>query len=277
MAAYALAASIDTARAAVARARGRPLTRFAPMKHTPTGYRDTLLRAGFRNPQNRWPYPRVAAGPDPALLRPPLLLASFHVGSPIGLGALFEGLPGEVVVLFNARGNARPGMTLIDVSPGQQARAAGVARAIKALRAGGWAVTVVDGKSDATLPTVMFGRHVGLPRGAFAIARLANTPILPLAARWHGARIVIDAGSAIEPAAEETMAQAVATWLERYLTAHPEQTLAPVATLLRQAPLVEQLRERGVPDLPIVGPRDRPRGENADASRRETDRSGDPA
>ena len=133
------------------------------MKETPTGYRDTLLQAGFRDPQNRWPYPRVVCGPELGALRAPVLLVSFHVGSPIGLGALFERLPGEIVVLFNARGVSRPGVTLIDISTGDRARTAGVGRAVKALRGGGFAATVADGESGATVATEMFGRRVELP------------------------------------------------------------------------------------------------------------------
>ena len=277
---YAVASVADRIRTATRRRRGIPL-RIGPLQDSPEYYRLRVLRHGFRDPRSRWPYPRLLSEPDPRLLEGPLLLATFHLGTPVTLGAVIERLPGHKLAMFNSHGLARPGMPTVDLSAGETRRVAAVMRALATLRAGGVVVTVADGNSAATIQAELLGRLVRLPRGTFAIARMAGAPILPITARWRGRGIEIVTGQPIEPATEAAMAQALADWLGGYLAAHPEQVMIPIVNLLRRgrptgprdrlAELFERGFEQGVPDLPVVRPRDRPGRHHQDPAGREAD------
>jgi hypothetical protein len=246
----------------------------------PSYYRLRLMRRCFRDPGSRATYPRILAGPAAVEMRGPLVLATFHIGVPTALRGFLERLPGELLTLFNTDGVAPEELNAIDLLSGEAGRASALKRAVETLRAGGFVMTVVDGSGDSTVESVLFSRRVQLPRGTFAMARIAGAPILPVAARWRGRGIEIETGAQIQPGAEAEMADALMRWLERYLSAHPDQALVPIINLLRRAPLVdgvlaEHRAQERVPDLSVVGAWDRLRREHADATRREAERRGD--
>lgn len=80
----------------------------------------------------------------------------------------------------------------------------------------------------------MLGRRFAFARGAFALARLSRAPVVPIVARWQGASVLITCGDPVAPDDDaESMATAVAMWLERYLLEHPEQIGHRTLELLR--------------------------------------------
>jgi lauroyl/myristoyl acyltransferase len=106
---------------------------------------------------------------------------------------------------------------------GEAQRAAAVTEAVHTLRAGGYALVVVDGLGNAPVNSLILGRRMAFASGAFALARLADAPLVPLAVRWHGPAVEIVAGPAIAPEQETAMAAALAGWLEQYLREHPSE------------------------------------------------------
>jgi hypothetical protein len=166
-----------------------------------------------------WPYPPLHV--DVSALRPPMILATFHLGPVPALGGLLEQLPGEVLVLQRS-GQPRPSLTLLGIEADSSQRAAVFRRAVEALRGGGFVFVVVDAyKTAATVEATFLGRQVRLARGGFALARITGAPIVPLAARWRGRRIDIVAGDPILAGDESAMAGAVTSWLEDYVRENP--------------------------------------------------------
>jgi len=193
-----------------------------------------------------------------------MVLTTFHIGSPVALGALLEKLPGPVVVLANTRGLQRAGPERVDLKVGEKDRIVAVKRAVDTLRAGGFVFTVADGDGAERLEANLLGRTITLPRGVFAIARLGNAPILPVAARWRGRGVEIVTGDLIPPAAEQTMAEQLISWLEGYLSKNPEPVPGSIAYMLGLSLadtvgiLAQRRKEKPVPDLAVVGTGDGP-------------------
>jgi hypothetical protein len=181
-----------------------------------------VLEAGAASPTARWPYPPLVPGTG-AALRPPLVLAGFHLGPITAVGAVLEQLPGEVLVL-HLSGTPRKRLTMTPVGTDQWQRAAALRRAVTALRTGGSVFMLVDANEvPATVEVTLFGRTTRLARGAFALARMTGSPLVPLAARWRGSRVEIVTGDPIPPAAEAVMAAAAARWLEGFVRESPEE------------------------------------------------------
>jgi hypothetical protein len=181
-----------------------------------------LARAGDREV-----HPRIVALPAPERLPPPLILATFHIGALPALAAVLERLDGEVIAVHRGRFAPRPGVTLVRTGDDEWERARTLDRAVRALRAGGFVFTALDGYGEdgyeaATLEAPMLGGSVALARGGFALARIADVPMVPIVARWRGSSVEVECGDPIQPARDEgAMAAAVAAWLERYLRAFP--------------------------------------------------------
>lgn len=180
----------------------------------------------------RWPYPRVISGPDPGDLPAPLVLATFHMGPLAALGGLVERLPGPVCIPVGAGGVVTRQARYVPTLGGETQRAAAVMEALRTLRGGGYALVLVDGFGTARMPQTVLGREVSLSRGAFALARLADAPVLPLAVRWRGPAVEILAGQVIEPADEASMAKAMVVWLDGYLHEYPGELSYALARLL---------------------------------------------
>jgi len=181
-----------------------------------------VLEAGLNSPTARWPYPPLAGELDLTRLRPPLVLAGFHVGPLPALGILLEQLPGEVLVL-QLSGTARRRLQAGWTGTEEWQRAAALRRAVGTLRAGGSVFLLVDANEfPTTVDVTLFGRTTRLARGAFALARITGSPLVPIAPRWRGGRVEIVVGDAIPPGDEAAMAAATAGWLERFLRSSPE-------------------------------------------------------
>ena len=88
-------------------------------------------------------------------------------------------------------------------------------------------LVILDGylRNDHSLPTIevpMLGRSLPLARGAFALARISRTPIVPVVTRWRGTAMEVVVGDPIAPdLGEAGMAAAAGDWIERYLRRMP--------------------------------------------------------
>lgn len=171
--------------------------------------------------------PRILASPALATLRPPLILASFHVGAVPALAPVLERLEGDVLAVHRGTFAPRPGITMVRTGDDEWERARTFERAVRTLRAGGFVFTALDGHGEdgyeaATLDAPVLGGSVALARGGFALARIAKVSIVPIVARWRGSGVEVECGDAIRAGADENaMAVAAAAWLEGYLRAFP--------------------------------------------------------
>lgn len=183
--------------------------------------------AALRHHAGRRAYPRLIRDPAMPELRGPLILASFHVGPHQALGAVLRSLPGEVLAID--RGQYVPGrdFTLVTAGEDEWERARTFQRALGALRADAFVFVNLDGQHPdefdvSTIEVPVLGRTLPLARGAFALARISGTPIMPLVARWRGTAIEVIAGEPVPAGqSEPEMARAVAAGIDRYLTEHP--------------------------------------------------------
>lgn len=159
-----------------------------------------------------------------AALRPPLILGTFHVGALPSLGAALERVQGDVLVLRSsprvATDVARK-LTVENTSGDEQRRALIFHNALEHLRAGGFVFMPLDPERSVRVPAPFRGLTLQLARGPFAMSRILQVPIVPIVARWRGARIEIIAGDPIAPGEEKVVAMAAAAWLERYLLENP--------------------------------------------------------
>lgn len=197
-------------------------------------WRDRALLHRMWSPSTSWSYPRIASGPETADLRGPMVLATFHVGTLVPLGALFDRLPDEVLVMLTGSMPTRAGVETINVGGGEWARIRATKAGVEMLRSGGFVFLAADWIGNARLRASLFGTTISLPSGAFALARLGNAPILPVTARWHGRSIRIVYGDPISPGPEVEMASRLLQWLERHLRENPGELTWPMVGLLRR-------------------------------------------
>lgn len=168
---------------------------------------------------------RALVRPNAALnaLRPPMVVATFHIGPTFGLSALTERLQGEKFVLRGTQfpaGRNRPEHVQVVAGTDQQ-RAAVFHRAVETLRNGGFVIVALDPQEAQRIPVPFLGRTIQLARGPFAMARVAKVPIVPVVARWDGYAIDLIVGDPFSPGEEPAMAADAGAWLERYLTENP--------------------------------------------------------
>ena len=167
-------------------------------------------------------------------LRGPIILASVHTGPLHALGPALGRLGADVLVLEHGVRQSRPGATLLPVGDDEWQRARTFHRAVTTLRAGGVVFMAIDGFHGSVIEVPMLGGTMPVARGAFALARITNAPILPLVARWRGISVEITCGDPIAPSSEEdAMARAMAGWLERYLRESPGEVSLRTLELLR--------------------------------------------
>ncbi len=170
-----------------------------------------------------WPYPPAIVPPQAAALRPPVVLAIFHLGPVAVLGSLLRQLPGPAFVLYRS-GTMRPEIGGVLVAEDQRLRAAAFRGALSALRDGQFVAIAVDATRISThLDVELLGRSVPLARGAFALARMTGAPIVPVAPAWRGRRVEFEMGDPISSPSEQEMASATARWLEGFVRRHPEE------------------------------------------------------
>jgi hypothetical protein len=197
------------------------------------------LDAAFARAGNRDASPRIEASPALGRLRGPLILATFHVGAFPALAAVLERLDGEVVAVHRGRFAPWPGITMVWTGDDEWERARTFDRAVRALRAGSFVFTALDGYGEdgyeaTTLDAPMLGATVALARGTFALARIAKVPIVPIVARWRGISVEVELGDPIQPGpGESAMAAGAAAWLERYLCAFPGEISTRTTEIVR--------------------------------------------
>jgi lauroyl/myristoyl acyltransferase len=197
------------------------------------------VEAGVRRRKSLRDYPRLV--PNPALdeLRPPFVIASFHVGPYQALGAVQRALPGPRIAVTRERIAGRSDIALLHEGDDEWQRAHTFHRTLSGLRSGGVALLLVDGlrvdnESVPTIEVPLLGRSLRLARGAFALARIAGVPIVPLAARWEGSAMAVTVGDPVSPElGEEGMAAAVGAWIEGYLRERPGEISKFILDLLR--------------------------------------------
>ena len=185
-----------------------------------------VLEAARGTPGAPWPYPRIVSGPDPAALSPPMVLTTFHIGPMPALSALLERLPAPTLALQGGEGEIleRPRLNVLSVDTGDPwQRAYAYRRALAALASGAFVFIAGDGRGTTPIHAPLFGRTVGVARGAVALALRTGAPILPLAARWRGPTIEIVTGDLIPPGDEGAMAAGTTRFLEDYVRATPEE------------------------------------------------------
>lgn len=185
------------------------------------------LEAALSRSGSRPRYPRVVLDRPVTELSPPLVLVSFHVGPYRAVGAALERLSGDVLVLHRGNFAPLPGLTLIRTGDDEWARARALKHAVTTLRAGGFVYLAMDGFGEhgydaATIEAPLLGGSVALARGGLALARITETPLVPLVARWRGNRAEIVCGDPIPPSTDEhAMAASMARWLEQRLLEAP--------------------------------------------------------
>jgi hypothetical protein len=187
----------------------------------PYFWRRGVMYIGYFHPSDRWPFPQIAAGPDPRALNGPLVLVGPHVGAVEGVGALLARLPGEVISLVDREWPPQRKVRTISLSGGEWQRVAALKQAADTLKSGGFVFLVADGMGNARVETELLGETVSWTRGAFELARLTGSPMLPVLTLWRGRKLEIVTGELIFPSDAATMAGSLATWLESYASEDP--------------------------------------------------------
>jgi lauroyl/myristoyl acyltransferase len=178
----------------------------------------------------------VAMDAGVAGIRGPAILTLFHAGALHAVGSALERLPVPVLafrqgVLARPRGSLQS-VTELDT---EAERAAAFHRALVHLRGGGVVAMTADLAPGASIDVPLFGATLHLARGPFALARLTGAPLVPVAVRREGDRIVVSAAEPIAGGDERAMAVALAAWLEAWLRERPaDLSIALVNELLRR-------------------------------------------
>lgn len=176
----------------------------------------------------------------------PVIFVAWHVGPPFGVAGAFEAIGLHVLIV--RRPLAFGTTPTLDVAPVGIERDDGSAafrRARERLRDGGAVLLAVDARDvSATVPVPCFGRARTMARGPFALARITGAPIVPLAARLDGDRVVRIAigpevaGEGEGDALETSLAAGAAAWLEAFVRDSPGQLRRCVLAWLLEAPLI---------------------------------------
>lgn len=157
-------------------------------------------------------------------LQPPVIVATFHTGPVLALGAVAERCDARVLGLRSADlGVPRAAHVSIhfDMETEEQ-RAASFVAAHRSLREGGFVFMAVDPMQSGGMRVPFFDGTLRLARGAFALTRMTGVPIVPVIARWEGDRIAFRVGKALSASDEQQTAVAAASWLESHLRQSPE-------------------------------------------------------
>ena len=182
---------------------------------------DAVVRRGVRD------LPRTIPAPALDQVRPPAVVASFHIGPFQALGPVLVALGAPSVALAREQYRERPDMLLLHRGGDVWERARTFVRTLDELRSGRFVVVTVDGLpvGDHPIPSIqvpMLGRSMAFARGPFALARLGRVAIVPMVTRWRGTAMELIVGDPIAPDRDEpAMAAALAGWLERYLRERP--------------------------------------------------------
>jgi len=194
--------------------------------------------AAVRRRKNLGDYPRLVPNPALDALRPPFVVAAFHVGPYQALGAVMRAMPGTPFVITREQFIGRGDIALVHEGDDEFGRARALHRTIAGLRSDAVAMLLPDGlrvgdRSVRTIEVPMLGRSLRLASGAFALARLTRVPVVPLAARWEGTAMAVTVGDPVAPdLGEDGMAAAVGAWIEGYLRERPGEISKFILDLL---------------------------------------------
>jgi hypothetical protein len=183
-----------------------------------------VLAAAVRRDGIDYVQPLIAASAPVAAIRGPAILAIFHAGSVQALGAVLERMSAPVLAFREGLLFPPKGTLAVETTKGDALHRAGAFhRALAHLRQGNFVALAPDVVPGASIDVPCLGQTLRLSRGPFALARLTGAPLVPLIARREGHVIAAIAGDPIPAGDDETaLAMALGAWLERYLTAHPE-------------------------------------------------------
>jgi hypothetical protein len=179
-------------------------------------YRDYVLRTRLKEPPLRQPYPRLVGGSGLATLSPPQVLVSLHSGPLRAFDELWPYLPGEVTVLLGPDYPRPHNARLLRSSDDESTRAAAARGAARALQNGGFLFMTPDGPGTARVTAELMGIRFSLASGAFALARITGSPMVPIALRWRGSAIEVVIGRPIAPGSESQMAAQLLQWFGEY-------------------------------------------------------------
>jgi hypothetical protein len=232
-----------------------------------------VLCSALGTPGTPWPHLGLVTVPDVSELPPPMVIATFHIGPMLALGAMIKRLPAETVAVTAGLPD-RQGMRSVGSAGDEWRRVQAFTEALQALQADRFVFIAVDGAADRRIEVPLLGRSVSIGAGAFALSRISGAPLLPAAARWRGGKAEVVIGVPIPAAGEEKMAGALARWLEHRIREYPVELGSDFVEFLLRAPLrnraVEDRAEQPlVTDLAIGSSRDRPGVHDAHARGRE--------
>jgi lauroyl/myristoyl acyltransferase len=184
---------------------------------------------------------RIAAlalpNPQLATLQAPAIITTFHVGVLPMLGFALQQLPAPVLIVRrHPGGTPHPSFERGATRGTEQERALLFHRCVHFLRTGRFVMIAADPfpTERGALATPFRGGILRLSRGPYALARITGAPLIPLVARWRGARVEFVLGEPVQAAKEETtMAREMASWLDRYLTGAPEELSEQVLNLMK--------------------------------------------
>jgi hypothetical protein len=179
-------------------------------------YRDYVLRTRLTDPSLRQPFPRLIGGSGLATLSPPQVLVSLHTGPLRAFDEFWPYLPGEVTVLLGP-GYPRPhNARSLRISNDEASRVAVARGAARALQDGGFLFMTPDAQGTARVTAELMGIRLSLASGAFALARMTASPMVPIALRWRGSAIEAVIGRPIAPGSESLMAAQLLQWFGEY-------------------------------------------------------------
>jgi hypothetical protein len=179
-------------------------------------YRDYVLRTRLNDPSLRQPYPRLIGGSGLATLSPPQVLVSLHSGPLRALDGLWPYLPGEVTVLLGPGYRRLHNARSLRINNDEATRVAVARGAARALQNGGFLFMTPDADGTARVTAELMGIRFSLASGAFALARMTASPMVPIALRWRGSAIEAVIGRPIAPGSESLMAAQLLQWFGEY-------------------------------------------------------------
>ena len=194
-------------------------------------YRDYVLRTRLKDPSLRQPYPRLIVRSGLAMLSPPQVLVSLHLGPLRAFDELWPHVPGEVTVLLGPDYPGPHNARVLRSSTDECTRVAVARAAARALQKGGFLFMTPDADGTARVTAELVGIRFSLAIGAFALARMTASPMVPIALRWQGSAIEAVIGRPIAPGSESQMAAQLLQWFGEYF----RNNRAQLSALLHQS------------------------------------------